>query len=960
MRPSRTVGLERRRRPGLERVRRLHVVVAVDQDRRRVVAAERAARRRRAGCPASARPRPSRPRRRRARTPTRPRAEVGGIAAAGRDRGDAQELEELLQERARRAPVSFRLDVGRARPGPFAWTIPPPRSRPAPAPRHRAARRRRAGPGARARAWAAACRRARASPSRCSRCSRPRSGSCARAPSGAALRPARRRRRPRARAGRRRRALRAARGARRRSCPRAASRTARGSTRAPHLVGERARALDALAARRHRRRLGGGPRRARAARRRARRRRSSWPSATRSSATTCSQRLVGRGLRARRPRSRSAASLAARGDIVDVFPTTGRDAAALRAVRRRGRAHLALLGLHPALAARLSRRRDLPGAEGPPEARPARPGRRGRQRRRVPRGLVSLGPELLRRRRARRLAAGRAARRGRVVSARTPGRRCRRAQRERAYVKLSRRRGADRHWRRALDPLPPGAVHVRGAAPGAGRPRPRGGRERAARPRRRRPARARRLPAPRRRRAHARCSCGASSPRCSSRARGCPPSPASSSSVSPLRRGVVVPRPRPGGAALGRRSSAARAAGGERRSASAAPRDRSPTCGPATTSCTRTTASARFAGFDTKTVADVTRDYLELEFKGEDRIFLPHEQIAKVCALHRRRRAARRCSRKLGGKAWHALKARARHARARAGRRAARALRRPPDARARADRYGDDELMRRLEARLPVRRDRRPGARHRGGEGRPRRRRPMDRLICGDVGFGKTEVAIRAAVKVVTVGPPGADAGADDDPRPAARRRPSATASATSRCEVELVSRLRARADTARALIAGFRGGQGRHPHRHAPRALARRRAERPRPRARRRGAALRRRAEGAAAPAAHSRSTCSRCRPRRSRARCTCRSPGLRDISVIATPPRGRRPIRTHVGEYDEEHRARGAAARARRAAASPSTCTTASSRSTRRPRRCARWCPSCASRVGPRPDGRSASSSR
>ena len=27
---------------------------------------------------------------------------------------------------------------------------------------------------------------------------------------------------------------------------------------------------------------------------------------------------------------------------------------------------------------------------------------------------------------------------------------------------------------------------------------------------------------------------------------------------------------------------------------------------------------------------------------------------------------------------------------------------------------------------------------------------PMDRLICGDVGFGKTEVAIRAAFKAVT------------------------------------------------------------------------------------------------------------------------------------------------------------------------------------------------------------------
>ena len=30
--------------------------------------------------------------------------------------------------------------------------------------------------------------------------------------------------------------------------------------------------------------------------------------------------------------------------------------------------------------------------------------------------------------------------------------------------------------------------------------------------------------------------------------------------------------------------------------------------------------------------------------------------------------------------------------------------------------------------------------------------RPMDRLVCGDVGFGKTEVAVRAAFKAATDG----------------------------------------------------------------------------------------------------------------------------------------------------------------------------------------------------------------
>ena len=39
----------------------------------------------------------------------------------------------------------------------------------------------------------------------------------------------------------------------------------------------------------------------------------------------------------------------------------------------------------------------------------------------------------------------------------------------------------------------------------------------------------------------------------------------------------------------------------------------------------------------------------------------------------------------------------------------------------------------------------------------------MDRLICGDVGYGKTEVAIRAAFKAVQEEQAGGLSGADDD-----------------------------------------------------------------------------------------------------------------------------------------------------------------------------------------------------
>ena len=177
---------------------------------------------------------------------------------------------------------------------------------------------------------------------------------------------------------------------------------------------------------------------------------------------------------------------------------------------------------------------------------------------------------------------------------------------------------------------------------------------------------------------------------------------------------------------------------------------------------------------------------------------------------------------------------------------------------------------------------------------------PMDRLVCGDVGFGKTEVALRAAFAVAVNGKQVLML----VPTTVLAQQHWNTFRERYRdfpVRVEMVSRFRKPADVEEG-ARRVRRGQGRRPDRHAPRALARRDPEGARPRDRRRGAALRRRAEGAAAPAA--------ARGRRARAVSATPIPrtlhmslaGLRDISVIETPPEGRRPIRTYVGEYDEE----------------------------------------------------------
>ena len=158
---------------------------------------------------------------------------------------------------------------------------------------------------------------------------------------------------------------------------------------------------------------------------------------------------------------------------------------------------------------------------------------------------------------------------------------------------------------------------------------------------------------------------------------------------------------------------------------------------------------ARFAGFETREVAGVTRDYLYLEYKGEDRVYAPVEQLDKLSRYAGG--AASPTLSALGGKKWLNMKAKARKAAAEmagelvnlyAERRAAKGH----------SFAQDSEWQVELEAGFPHRETLDQVEAIEAIKADMESDRPMDRLVCGDVGYGKTEVAIRAATKAASDG----------------------------------------------------------------------------------------------------------------------------------------------------------------------------------------------------------------
>ena len=304
----------------------------------------------------------------------------------------------------------------------------------------------------------------------------------------------------------------------------------------------------------------------------------------------------------------------------------------------------------------------------------------------------------------------------------------------------------------------------------------------------------------------------------------------------------------------------------------------------------------KLLGFETKEVAGVTRDYLFLAFRGDDRLYVPHEQLGKLSRYIGADAKSPALS-KLGGKAWQNLKSRARESvRELAGELLALYAQRQRAEGASFDL--NNEWLERLEASFPYRETDDQARAIEAVKEDLESTRPMDRLVCGDVGFGKTEVAVRAAFAVAVN-----------------NRQVLVLCPTTILAEqhwntfrdrfrdfplnVEMVSRFRKPAET-KKVIADFAAGKvdvlvGTHrvlSRDVIPSALGLVILDEEQ----RFGVAqkelirsLRLEVDVLALSATPI--------PRTLHMSLS----GLRDISIIETPPEGRRPIRTTVGEYDE-----------------------------------------------------------
>ncbi len=160
----------------------------------------------------------------------------------------------------------------------------------------------------------------------------------------------------------------------------------------------------------------------------------------------------------------------------------------------------------------------------------------------------------------------------------------------------------------------------------------------------------------------------------------------------------------------------------------------------------------QYTGIETLTCDGITRDYIGIRYAGSDKLFLPVEKldrVSKYIGAHADDGLVKLS--KMGSDAWQKSKARAKAAAKDIAkdliRLYAERMRRPGHAfpadesyqKAFEEAFPYEETESQLAASDEIKKD-------------MMRPVPMDRLLCGDVGYGKTEVALRAAYKAVLGG----------------------------------------------------------------------------------------------------------------------------------------------------------------------------------------------------------------
>jgi transcription-repair coupling factor (superfamily II helicase) len=156
----------------------------------------------------------------------------------------------------------------------------------------------------------------------------------------------------------------------------------------------------------------------------------------------------------------------------------------------------------------------------------------------------------------------------------------------------------------------------------------------------------------------------------------------------------------------------------------------------------------RYAGMVTRAIGGVERDYLLVEYKGGDKLYVPTDQVGLV---RRYTGGDTPTLNRMGGSDWAKTRSRVRKAVAEIAADLV-ALYRQRLATTGHAFASDTPWQHEVEDAFPYEETPDQLKAIEDVKGDMERDVPMDRLVCGDVGYGKTEVAVRAAFKAVQDG----------------------------------------------------------------------------------------------------------------------------------------------------------------------------------------------------------------